>query len=60
MNLPLLHRTALALVLSAAIAEIGMGGSPDEEAIVPDLVAVSAVLCKQRKGVLRDMVARWL
>ena len=52
---PALHRTALALVLSAAIAEIGMGGSPDDggAAIVPDLVAVSALLCKQRKGVLR-------
>ena len=49
------------LILSAAIAEIGMGGSsPDGgageggAAIVPDLVAVSALLCKQRKGVLRD------
>ena len=49
------------LILSAAIAEIGMGGSsPDgageggAAAIVPDLVAVSALLCKQRKGVLRD------
>ena len=43
-------------MLSAAIAEIGMGGSPDDldAAIVPDLVAVSALLCKQRKGVLRD------
>ena len=46
------------LTLSAAIAEIGMGGSsPDGgegAAIVPDLVSVSALLCKQRKGVLRD------
>ena len=51
-----LFRTALALILSAAIAEISMGGSPDDNdsSIVPDLVSVSALLCKQRKGVLRD------
>ena len=42
------------LVLGAAIAEISMGGADADSAIVPDLVSVCALLCKQRKGVLKD------
>jgi protein tyrosine phosphatase len=43
-------RTALVLVLAAAIAEIDIGQLAEEgKDIVPDVVEIAALVCKQRK-----------
>ena len=50
-------RTALVLLLAAAFAEVEIGSGSSDDAncdIVPDLVSLAGVMCKQRKGVLKE------
>ena len=51
--IPFAGRTALAVILSAALAEINLAEA-DSARLVPDLVEIAARVSAQRKGVLKE------